>query len=352
MKKFILLLLVIFINQPAFALKNNILSDLFASSDMVFIKKENVAYEKCYKNLGQQFAEVWNLQNKEFLENDTFKNDIKKNNIKNFADCFIKIDNKELDDIYKEFQENKNNIYNNKILYDNLYEDFIFYYDKLSEKYVDDIYKNGYKQYIDDFLSQFPRDWNVMCLKNDKYSCVLSYNIPNLEYLKSWEELKDKTINDKNLDVGNIYNVINEYKTKATSIAQQIQDYSIKYETNKVKNFYKSKYLNISNSGIMLEDIIVGNDVPQKNEYYDSYMPLEIVQVMPNGVIVKNSFSEWNSKYIFVLTNKNYVDKQLIQGRFLYRGIYRYKTVLGSTATIYKFEEIPYPTGEYYFINK
>ncbi|MBR6126899.1 hypothetical protein IKQ21_04360, partial [bacterium] len=211
-----------------------------------------------------------------------------------------------------------------------------------------------YKDYYNEYLQSLYKNDLIHCAKNKDtngiYYCYSKYK--NSQYISTLDSFKNKLINeDKNSYICLFETSSKDNLAKYQDIIDNIITYSKAYEEKKLNNFYVSRYGQIKNGG-MLSAILVADAIPSKNFYYDTYTPLYVVQVLNGGIIVRDTFPESNSKYAYIDTNKKFVDKQNVTGRFLYIGTYKYKNLLGVTKIIYKFKEIAIPNEDFYFINK
>ncbi len=359
MKKFIVFIILLFgFLQPVFANSfTRVINYIFSTPEEKFFRAEHEIYLKSLENLNNGAEAFWNLDSSLYPSAEKTINHIKENNITSFEDLMNR-DYKTVLDILAEFQKDKNNMKKNKELYDTIIYNFIDIYK--DGMFINDLYKQVYNEYKKNLCKE--AEFITIKLYGNKYTpiykcddttgkCTYLGSGYRADVINSWQELKEKTKDDKNLKIYQIQMAFKNNIDKFEEIANQIKNYSIQYEKKKWNNFYKA-YGNIKKCSYMLSDVLVGADTPQTGCYYDTYTSLEVIQVIPGGVIVKDGFSAWESKRAFIMTNKSYVDGEQFRGRFLYKGIYKYTNVLGANMTVWKFQELPLPKEEFFFIDK
>ena len=347
MKKIIYILICLLLNLSVFAATLSEKFNSFLDPIENFNKKEHIIYKDSFDKTNEEFKSIWNLNSKRLPK---FKKDSSEINIKNpetFADI-LKHDLDDANEIYSEWQKNKNNMKNNAEIVDYIKSEYINPIIHIEQ--INKIYKDYYNEYLQ---SLYKNDL-IHCAKNKDtngiYYCYSKYK--NSQYISTLDSFKNKLINeDKNSYICLFETSLKDNLAKYQDIIDNIITYSKAYEEKKLNNFYVSRYGQIKNGG-MLSAILVADTIPSKNFYYDTYTPLYVVQVLNGGIIVRDTFPESNSKYAYIETNKKFVDKQNVTGRFLYIGTYKYKNLLGVTKIIYKFKEIAIPNEDFYFINK
>lgn len=250
------------------------------------------------------------------------------------------IDNEDIKKIQKPYQaylNNKNNMEFNKKLYDGI-NTFIKQYKEINEWEINDL-KNILVSY--DKISDTASEEEVI---ND----VKKLNITNSEYF--------------------INNAINRRKERIktwTTMAKDIKDYSVAYETKRKKTTSKitTPYF-IDN--VDFREILWGWQMqkqPQKNGIYviSSGTGAKVFQSVNGGILVTADFPSisYNPRIIYITTKRQYADGDYIKGNvfIVFEGYYSYYNALGSMNKIYKFKEVPQAEywnrvqkKEYYFI--
>ncbi len=251
------------------------------------------------------------------------------------------IDNEDIKKIQKPYQaylNNKNNMEFNKKLYDGI-NTFIKQYKEINEWEINDL-KNILVSY--DKISDTASEEEVI---ND----VKKLNITNSEYF--------------------INNSINRRKERIktwTTMAKDIKDYSVAYETKREKTTSKitTPYF-IDN--VDFREILWGWQMqkqPQKNGIYviSSGTGAYILQSVSGGFLVTAQPTRLsvNPRIIYILSKRQYADNDWIKDNLfmVFDGYYSYKNALGIVNKIYKFKEIPQEEywnrirpQKYYFIN-
>lgn len=270
------------------------------------------------------------------------------------------------------FLKNKNNMAQNRGLYESIKEDFIDIYCELKKLFMEGIYKSEFYNYQGELykrnkniivgqVGHFEKSYliyykegifadsgkniyklgtHACYINNGYYKCV--------NYIENWQEFKNGFLEQRRPTLNNILSVIDENIKNATKNQDEIKDYSISYETKKLDNFYKSKYGNVKKCGDISNVILKGTS-PQTTCYYDADS-LEVLQVVNGGILARDY--DWDSNRIFVTTNKKLVDGDNYSGRLLYKGIYKYTSIMGAPTTVRRFQEIPLPQENFYFIYK
>lgn len=347
MKKIFLIIICLLLNSSAFATTLSERFNSFLDPIENFNKKETMLYRNSFDKTNEEFKLIWNLNSNKLSKFEKNQNETKIKDPETFADI-LKHDLDDVNEIYSEWQSNKNNMKNNIEIIDYIKSEYIS--PLINIKQINKIYKDSYNEY----LQSLCKDNLIHCAKNKDengiYYCYAIYK--NTQYLSTLDSFKNKLISeDENSFIYLFETSLENNLEKYQNIINNITAYSKTYEEKKLNNFYTSRYGQVENGG-MLSTILVSDAIPSKNFYYDTYTPINIVQVLNEGVIVRDTFPESNSKYAYIETNKKFVDMQNITGRFLYLGIYKYKNLLGTTKTVYKFKEIEIPNEKFYFINK
>lgn len=339
--------LLLFLNTILLCSANNFTNFIKETFDPIyaFEQQEKSIFKNSTIQVEKRFNDLYNLDNLDlsFIElepNEDFPN--------NFADL-MKHDENIIQSEFKNWQKNKNNMSENKDLILYLQDEF----DNSREitLALNKIYEDEYIKYLKQLYTS-TKNLNLISCKESHvkdFSCYPLYN--NLNYKKDIEEFKSSIKNIKPTKEQEISKILDDYSIIFQDIIRQITDYSIKYETKKLNNFYKNKYGNINNCG-EIQNLTLGGESAQNRCYYDAKFILVVIQVIPGGVLVRDEYGGINSKQIFIETNKKYVDKETLTGRYLYTGIFKYTNLLGLTKTVWKFKEIPIPSEDFYFISK
>ena len=235
------------------------------------------------------------------------------------------LDDKNVQKGYKEFLENKNNMYKNRLFYENV-----------------NFWANDNKKILDYQLDKLFKE-------HEFYSYKSKYGTYKRNCLMIKRE-KLQEIGKQQID--EIY----EMYAKWQRIADEVYHYSLAYESKKKTNYYKNKY-GVSFGGNLDFLLVAPYGGPEIGKYYTTYMYLTVTQTIPGGVIVSSGVApsvgyKPHFKHAFIVTNKNYVTRQNITGRFKYIGTYSYINSLNSKITVWKFVEIAPPTEKFYFIGK
>ena len=368
MKKFVIIL-IMFIGIILPVNANNIkemVNKFFNTSNEVekFNHIEETIYKKYYDNLQIYFDNIWNLKEQNISGNIQEK--INHNKWKTIADISIS-ERKDIDNFYNEFLNHKNDMYKNRILYDDLKNNYLDAYTELQED-IDSTFIKAYKNYQQElynmgksmtYVAKVGTAYDTFKLfychnnysKNQELSC--SPTVANLNMAKDWKEFKTRIVNEENFNGNKYIKELNDNVIYVNNIMNKIANYSVEYETKKINDFYKIKYGNIQKCNDALNNPIFLSLTPKNGCYYDTYVtPLEVIQVTNGGVLVKNSFTPLADKMAYIVTKRVLVDGDTFNGRFLYKGIYQYTSVLGANKTVRKYIEIDKPNEAFYFIEK
>ena len=234
------------------------------------------------------------------------------------------VDNPKIQSLYEKFKKNKNNMYDNRYLYETAH-DFVSDNTKILEAQLKNLYA-AHNHYS--YTSKY-----------GKYSYFLTFEDKELEQYGIVQIYKLK-------------NMYNEWK----KIADEVYKYSYNYETKKRDNFYKNKYNAVYGGDI---DILLLDPYksPKVGQYYTTQMHLNIIQALGGGVLVSSGQASAygyrpHFKNAYIVTNKSYVTGQNIAGHFQYLGTYSYTTAFGARNTVWKFKEITPPSDTFYFVYK
>lgn len=333
-----------------------------------FNKLEELVRQESYSNLQKNLDDFWNLKSEKFT-NGELKKQIKEYNVKNFPDMFIQ-DKKGLEEYRIIFSKNKNNMAQNRAIYESIKEDFIDVYNKFEKLFTEEIYKKEFYNYQETLYEKNKNiHVNPVYIDHRKYDYIYDYNGTNsatglknyrlretgiqyydrgVKVIGNWQQFKAGFLEQEQPVLQNILSIVDENIKNAKKIHDEIANYSIAYETKKLENYYKSRYGNIKNAGD-ISNVILRGTSPQAGCYYDADS-LEVLQVISGGVIARDC--SWGSNRIFIATNRKFADGDNYSGRLLYKGIYKYTSVLGAPVTIRKYQEIPLPQENFYFIYK
>lgn len=329
-----------------------------------FNKLEEQVMEDVYNDLQSKIENFWNLRSEKFSEPD-LKKQIEATNAKTFSDTFI-IDKKGLQEYYEMFLKEKNNMAQNRALYESIKEDFLDIYYALDKTFTENMYKAefyNYQQtlyeknkkiyvsnitYIYDYVGTDSTSNKKIYKLSNRSATVKDGQYIAARVIENWQQFKTGFLAQEQPTLKNILNIIDENIKNAQKVQDEIKNYSIAYEQKKLKNYYKSRYGNVKNCGDISNVIIKGTS-PQTGCYYDAN-PLKVLQVINGGILARDY--DWDSNRIFIITNNKYVDGDNYKGRLLYKGIYNYTSVMGAPVTVRKFQEITIPNDNFYFINK
>ncbi|HIZ28677.1 MAG TPA: hypothetical protein H9673_05745 [Candidatus Adamsella sp.] len=283
---------------------------------------------------------------------------------KRFANMtkYIEIDTQEVNKKYASFKQDKNNMKNNRILYDlcNAYSKQYKELEKLlvEDKYCQEEYQIYYKNIIkkSEEIATVKME-NVHTGKYDtpvvqKATIYLSDGT-RANYIEDWEKFKSQI--EKSSSVQSMKEKLKEAVDNFNLIADEVWKYSYQYETNKLTNYYQNKY-GVQRAGNLDMLLVSPYADVEKGGYYTTSLPLDVIQVLPNGVLVQAHAQSYSigaiSKLAFISTNKKYVNRQKIHGNFMYIGNYTYTNVLGARNTIWNFKELIVPSEPFYFVSK
>ena len=386
MKKVIILLFLLSLAMPVYAGGfKDFIKKQFMPADQKFVIVEEEVRAQTLRNLNKRLEDFYYMRDEHLIElfsqplllrdisfdaqtNIGRMNEFKEQNFKNFDEAF-NLDKRYIQQMYAEFMKNKNNMEKNKEICDDIYDDFIVPYNKISE-YIKSIYNEelfNYRKTLYNRTSNLTLqakdgkyygilncgetcpDPKKVCRTQDRiYMCNLVFDeLNNVSIIENAEELIK--LNSINNDLG--YKIATNFNKNAKyvqDIQNEIKDYSIKYETQKLKNYYKN-YRNIKKcNGTFATYFSLGSS-PQKGCYYDVFV--EIFQKVPGGYFAfdPNEYAGIG----FIETNKNIPRGKQFWTRLLYQGgTYSYTSLLGEYLTVYKYKIINTPKEQFYFINK
>lgn len=358
MKKMLITFLLLILTMPAYA-------GFWDTPQDQFNKLEAQVRQEAYSNLKAKIEDYWNLKGENFA-NEELQKQINENNVKIFPDTFI-VDKKGIEEYHENFLKNKNNMSQNRALYESLNKDFINIYLELKKLFTENIYKNEFYNYQETLYKKNKNiSVNAVYIDYHKYNYIYdckdtdsttglklyklrgAYIDRGVNVINDWRQFKVGFLAQEQPTLKNILNIVDENIKNAQKVQDEIKNYSIAYETKKLENFYKSKYGNVKNCGDISNVILKGTS-PQMGCYYDTDT-LEVLQVINGGILARDY--DWNSNRIFIVTNKKVVDGDAYSGRLLYKGIYKYTSIMGAPVTVRKFQEIPLPQENFYFIYK
>ena len=235
------------------------------------------------------------------------------------------IDDQDVQKGYKEFLSNKNNMYKNRVFYENV-----------------NFWANDNKQIFDYQIEKLYKD-NMFYRYRSKYGTYENNHL----YIK---EEKFKEISKQQVDE------INDMYEKWQKIADEVYRYSFAYELTKEKNYYKNKYGAVLGGQLDLL-LLSPYGGPETSKYYNTHGYLTVTQAIPGGVIVSSGSAQAfgyqpHFKHAFIVTSKNYVTGQNITGNFQYVGTYSYINPLKARVTVWKFKELNPPSERFYFVSK
>lgn len=326
------------------------IKQFFETDNQKFVRIEQNIYGKTLERLEKKSSDFWNLKS---LKNIDDK-ELQSMNAKNIEDILI-YDDKQMMALYDKYKTNRNNMEDNKRLYEAL-QTFVKQYNELKITLVDKIYQDEYEKYITDLKATV----NKTSFDDSRYHKFFFVANDSDPYIKNWQQLKEWTIDSERIYYRQIEDILTKYIDKYTKMANEIEYYSVLYEQKKLDNFYKSKYGGAKNCGNLQTVLLSPHYSPQNGCYYDSvgqYSALRVLQAINGGVIVASANENVYGNYLhfkraFIVTNKKYVENEYIYGKYIYRGTFKYTSILGATITLWKFQEIGTPSEEFYFINK
>ncbi len=235
------------------------------------------------------------------------------------------IDDQDVQKGYKKFLSNKNNMYKNRVFYENV-----------------NFWANDNKKIFDYQIDKLYKDYEFYNYK----SMYGTYEQKGL-YIK---EAKFKEISKQQVDE------INDMYEKWQKIADEVYHYSFAYEMTKRQNYYKNKYGAVLGGQLDLL-LLSPYGGPETGKYYNTHGYLTVTQAIPGGVIVSSGSAQAfgyqpHFKHAFIVTSKNYVTGQNITGNFQYVGTYSYINPLKARVTVWKFKELNPPSERFYFVAK
>ena len=345
----LLLLLVSSIPAKAITLKE-IAKKIYTSPQEVFENKVSEIHEKYIQQLINDYLAFWTLKDIELPLIGIDMTNIKvTTGAKNFPES-MEQQKTAIEKSHQSFLANKNNMSNNKFIYDKLGNINNGY--KVIKEALEDSFTETYKQYNKELqeiripyeLPPYTCDSHGKCTVSSKFAQKLNVGI-----IESPQELYNEVVARRDIHYNEINNLIDGNIALIDKYRNEIENYSIQYETKKLNNFYKS-YGKIQKCNTQFHDPIFTNITPQYGCYYDTYTPLKVMQVINGGVLAQNLYSmQLDSNVIYIMTRKNYVDGNTFTGRYLYKGTFKYTSLLG-TRTVQKYQEIPIPDEKFYFL--
>lgn len=238
---------------------------------------------------------------------------------------------------YRAYLKNKNDMEFNKNLYDSI-NIFIKQYQELYKIELNDV-KNILVAY---------GKINTTASDEDVIKTIKSLNINNSDYFLDFSLNRRKE----------------RIKTWST-MANEIYSYSIAYEKRQKANTQTKTPYFVDNTDF--REILWGwqnAKVPQKNGIYviSSGTGAYILQSVSGGLLVTAQPTRLsvNPRIIYILSKRQYADNDWIKDNLfmVFDGYYSYKNALGIVNKIYKFKEIPQEEywnrirpQKYYFIN-
>ncbi len=261
-------------------------------------------------------------QDKNYIEN------------KSILEYIASINSKTLQ-LQKNFYTNKNDMRKNKMYIDTLHQ-----YDKDLSSLLHNIHED-FNNVVSKYSLEISGDY-FTCLEQNY---LVKYTIPNARILS------DIVISK------------NQCQSLIRELVDEIQEYSIAYETQKVKNF-KNKY--VTNKIFDLDDKLAfqGIGALKTNTLYVA--KLKVFQILQNGFLAYTYFGDGN--IIFVQTNLNNrlePGDMFVPHLFLKHNgkMYSYRSLLGSYNSVpvftivdknefYKMTNIPTIAEEFYFVEK
>lgn len=383
MKKIIIAIMLFFAASPVWA---NWFTDFFSPTTERFIKIEKDVRLNTLQQIQQKTNDIWFMKDTNIIKYFSMpmrtrklveKEDCKLYPYPNREEEFKKlapgsfdkafaVNKKYIDEYYNTFKSNKNNMAQNKQICDDLYEDFYKQYNDISI-YFEKIHKEEFDNYRNNLNRKtlnltiratdgkdYPiyrcgkgcPDPKKICRTEDQVlKCDLVFNdLEGIEVLENWEELipKDKTKSK----IFDIYKALYDNIAYLEKVQNEIKNYSINYETQKLKNYYKA-YGSIKLCRQRLDDPFTLAHIPEKGCYY--LLPIEVFQKVPGGYLI-NDLIDYDGP-AFMVSNKNISRGTQFMGRLLYQGEkYSYTSLSGEYLTVYKYRLINPPKDNFYFI--
>lgn len=392
MRKIFIALILFCISMPVYANGfTNFFKDFFAPATEKFIKIEKDVRLNTLQQVQQKTNDIWFMKDtniikyfslpmrtRKLVEKEDGKlypypnreEEFKKLTPESFDKAFA-VNKKYIDEYYNTFKSNKNNMAQNKQICDDLYEDFYKQYNDISV-YLEKIHKEEFDNYRNNLNRKtlnlairatdgkdYPiyrcgkgcPDPKKLCRTEDwVLKCDLVFNdLEGVEVLENWEELipEDRTKSK----IFDIYKSLYDNIAYLEKVQNEIKNYSIDYETQKLKKYYK-KYGNIKKcNGTIATYFTIGVDTPQKGCYYD--VPVTIFQKVPGGFLANDPYSDYAGLAYIVSGTKDPRGTYYFPLRLLYQGgFYNYTNLLGEFTKVDKFIIIDIPNEDFYFINK
>lgn len=242
----------------------------------------------------------------------------------------------QVDDYYQQFLNDKNNMKNNRIIYDILKE----------QQESTDLYLKTFDSY--DFQQLIDRDINYF--KQIEYSKVTKNGdlvVQNGYNSKIDEREKFLRNNPCNSETIRIYNDIKDLNNKLHKINNEIYSYSENYEKQKFISWAQQNNKKMIDGRLSNYVYYAQTPAPKLGFLY-KHVPagdfyLKVLQSVPGGVILTGEYmgpyGPTGDGSIFLQTSKLFADGQIIKEGIVaeYKGFYDYYTVLGVKKRIYKF---------------
>jgi hypothetical protein len=286
------------------------------------MKKNKIILFALFTIINSAFVKASNINKIENLLNQESKIDVKVN------DCLLNGTFKNFNEIQKMYELAKEK--GSKINRDNLIGDF-----RVREKcitkinnVISKIHSNDIKEFRNTELS------NIETIKKTKFF------------------YKKITGNDYQGKV-----TLNLLIDNLKNINKQASIYILKEELKNFKEKYKKDMCVRENRGERMHPFEV---IPLRrfmNDYFTSQMDkkciyslnnTQVLQVLDNGVLLKSPDPN-DRKNIFLYTDKDYVDGDIVSGFAYYKDNYKYQSLTGQR-TVWAFEEINLDLKDYYFI--
>lgn len=241
----------------------------------------------------------------------------------------------QVDDYYQQFINDKNNIKQNRAIYDILDEQ-----KEATDTYLKNFDTYNFQRLIDVYVDEFKqieyrraRRKNIV-IQNEHHS-----QIDDRESFLRNNPCKSETIR--------IYNDIKDLNNKLHEITYEIYKYSENYERQKFLGWAKKNNKKLVDG--RLSNYVYYSHAPvPKLGYLYKHVPagdfyLTVLQSVPGGVILTGEYlgpyGPTGYGSIFLQTSKQFADGQIIREGIVaeYKGYYDYYTVLGVKKRIYKF---------------
>lgn len=348
MKKFIILILLLLMVNPVFAVTDKQISqevkktNKFVKALKDIFKTNNTKLEKI--NQTAITAAVEDIANMGISRKDIFyeSSDLEQ---------YIQTQNDKINSLYALYKKNPNNIKNNVELVKLLAINGVEIKD-FNDAIKNDILDRAYKVYLNTYRQELNNvfKFEISMMQNynksqDSYYQDLRYNFAAHQY--TFDGFVSILLQRPENNYAKIYKNNEQLSKEWYNIAVEVSDYSYNYEKQKYVTWAQKNHKKLID-GRLSNYVYYAQAPTPKVGYLYEHIPagdfyLKVLQSVPGGVILTG---EYMGPYgptgygsIFLQTSKQFADGQIIREGIVaeYKGYYDYYTVLGVKKRIYKF---------------